>query len=42
MNLQASNCAKECQLSHAEPQEVKDNSYKLSETNGESMKHRSF
>ena len=29
-NLQAGNCAKECQLNHAKPQEIKDNSYILS------------
>ena len=29
-NLQAGNCAKECQLNWAKSQEVKDNSYKLS------------
>ena len=31
-NLQAGNCAKECQLNHAKPQEIKDNSYILSKT----------
>ena len=29
-NLQAGNCAKECQLKRAKPREVKENSYKLS------------
>ena len=29
-DLQASNCAKECQLVREEPQEVKDNSYERS------------
>ena len=29
-SLQASNCARECQLNRVEPREVKDNSYKLS------------
>ena len=29
-NLQAGNCVKECELIQAKPQEVKDNSYKLS------------
>ena len=35
-DLQASNCAKECQLNLAEPREVKDN---FLETNSKSMKH---
>ena len=30
-SLQASNCAKECQLSWVKPREVKDNSLKLSQ-----------
>ena len=29
-NLQAGNCAEECQLNRAKPGELKDNSYKLS------------
>ena len=32
-NVQAGNCAKECQLNQAKPREVKDNSYKLSKKN---------
>ena len=39
MDLQAGNCAKECQLNREKPQEVKGNSYKLSKTNGKSAKH---
>ena len=38
-NLQASICAKECQLNREEPQEVKGNSYKLCKTNSKSAKH---
>ena len=38
-DLQASNCAKECQLNSAEPREVKDN---FLETNSKSMKHSSL
>ena len=41
-NLQAGNCAKECQLNWEKPLEVKDNTYKLSETNDVSTKHSYF
>ena len=38
-SLQAGNCEKRCELNRAEPREVKDNSYKLSKTNGKNAKH---
>ena len=37
-NVQASNCAKECQLNGTEPRTVKGNSYKLPKTNNTSAK----
>ena len=38
-NLQACNCARERQLNQVKPWEVKENSYRLSKTNGKSAKH---